>query len=200
MQNRRLINPGEIMPYSHKKLPNGKVEVYKTDTGEKVGITTPGKLSAYLAALHANAPESHMDKGGEVDEIDALLEEAGLKPSANLDKSITQEYPVKSASGPQLNFTPNMIEGGYIPQKSDTDVLDELRKQEILHSDGGEISDQDAALKMLARKDADYFRDRIAHHEEVNKHSEDSEQIKDNESDIARMKKELEERMKMLEE
>ena len=50
------------MPYGHRKKGN-KVEVYKKDTGEHVGNTTPKKLNSYLAALHAHTPES--DKGVE---------------------------------------------------------------------------------------------------------------------------------------
>ena len=53
------------MPFAHKKLPNGKIEVFKADTGKKVGITTPGKLQGYLAALHINSPENKMNMGGE---------------------------------------------------------------------------------------------------------------------------------------
>jgi hypothetical protein len=44
------------MPYSYK-LVNGKYEVYKKDTGKKVGTTTKQNLKAYLAALHIHSKE-----------------------------------------------------------------------------------------------------------------------------------------------
>ncbi len=50
------------MPYGYRKNGN-KVEVYRKDTGKKVGETTPGKLKGYLAALHAHEPKA--DKGVE---------------------------------------------------------------------------------------------------------------------------------------
>jgi hypothetical protein len=51
---RREVNH---MPYGHRKLKNGKVEVYKKDSGKRVGVTTPDKLKGYLAALHIHSKD-----------------------------------------------------------------------------------------------------------------------------------------------
>jgi hypothetical protein len=40
------------MPWGHRSLPDGKVEVYRKDTGKRTGVTTKAKLKSYLAALH----------------------------------------------------------------------------------------------------------------------------------------------------
>ena len=53
------------MPYDHHKSGKNEVTVTKKD-GSVVGHTTPGKLNAYLAALHIHEPKN-MSGGGEVD-------------------------------------------------------------------------------------------------------------------------------------
>ena len=56
------------MPYTHKKTGKNEVTVYKKDSGEVVGHTTPGKLNDYLAALHMHADDAKgMAKGGVVE-------------------------------------------------------------------------------------------------------------------------------------
>lgn len=50
------------MPYDYEKTGKNKVTVTKADSGKVVGHTTPSKLQAYLAALHANEPK--MAEGG----------------------------------------------------------------------------------------------------------------------------------------
>jgi hypothetical protein len=43
------------MPYTHRKLKNGKIGVFLKSTGKKVGETTQAKLKDYLAALHMHS-------------------------------------------------------------------------------------------------------------------------------------------------
>lgn len=45
------------VPYTHKKLKNGKIGVFKKADGKKVGETTPAKLNSYLAALHIHSKD-----------------------------------------------------------------------------------------------------------------------------------------------
>jgi hypothetical protein len=45
------------MPYTHRKLKNGKIGVFLKSTGKKVGETTAGKLNSYLAALHIHSKD-----------------------------------------------------------------------------------------------------------------------------------------------
>jgi Cu/Zn superoxide dismutase len=49
------------MPYSYEKS-GGKVRVFKKDSGETVGHTTPEKLHAYLAALHIHEGMTDSEK------------------------------------------------------------------------------------------------------------------------------------------
>jgi hypothetical protein len=44
------------MPYGYRKAGD-KITVFKKDTGKVVGHTTPGKLKAYLAALHMHSKD-----------------------------------------------------------------------------------------------------------------------------------------------
>ena len=46
------------MPYKVKKISENKVCVYKKDTNEKVGCTTPKNIKKYLAALEVNEPKN----------------------------------------------------------------------------------------------------------------------------------------------
>ena len=46
------------MPYFSRKISENKVCVYKKDTNEKVGCTTPAKLDKYMKALHVNEPKN----------------------------------------------------------------------------------------------------------------------------------------------
>jgi len=48
------------MPYTHKKVGN-KQCVYNKNTGKKVGCTA-GPIKKYLAALHANVPDSKKEE------------------------------------------------------------------------------------------------------------------------------------------
>jgi hypothetical protein len=50
------------MPFTHRKTGPNKVCVYKKDTGEKVGCTTPGNLNKYLAELHIHSKENRKGK------------------------------------------------------------------------------------------------------------------------------------------
>ena len=60
------------MPYSHKQTGPNKVTVTKSDTGEVVGHTTPGKLNAYLAALHIHEPKGYADGGFVAPDTDSV--------------------------------------------------------------------------------------------------------------------------------
>lgn len=46
------------MPYGYRKSGD-KITVFKKDTGKVVGHTTPGKLKAYLAALHIHSKDTN---------------------------------------------------------------------------------------------------------------------------------------------
>ena len=50
------------MPYFSRKISENKVCVYKKDTNEKVGCTTPAKLDKYMKALHVNEPKNVIKK------------------------------------------------------------------------------------------------------------------------------------------
>lgn len=68
------------MPYSSKKTGKNKITVYKKDSGEVVGHTTPANYNAYMAALHIHSGDNaahggmvEMPKGEFIKEHERLI-------------------------------------------------------------------------------------------------------------------------------
>jgi hypothetical protein len=56
------------MPYSSKKTGKNEITVYKKDSGEVIGHTTPEKYDDYMAALHIHSGDNAAE-GGLVDDF-----------------------------------------------------------------------------------------------------------------------------------
>lgn len=91
------------MPYSSKKTGKNQVTVYKKDSGEVVGHTTPDKYNAYMAALHIHSGDNAA-KGGiatPYPEIEQEREEEGTKGSTD------------EANDPEFEDMPHLADGGF---------------------------------------------------------------------------------------
>lgn len=168
------------MPYSAKKTGKNEITVYKKDTGETVGHTTPDKYDAYMAALHIHEPEHKSDggcvgyaKGGEVSQdakdlsdIAASGEPLAADPEmieAGLHEMIENAHKERQESRPDEDWRTVAAEkpDHIAPYKRDEEekpsVMESLKKLHMAkggevpgYDNGGPIPDPNADLQDIA--------------------------------------------------
>lgn len=105
------------MPYSSKKTGKNEITVYKKDSGEVVGHTTPEKYNGYMAALHMHEPKG-MAGGGVVE----AEKEDGMP--ADIVEFVEKSHRQKAESRPDETWrvSPHQKPEGMAPYKLEDEL------------------------------------------------------------------------------
>jgi hypothetical protein len=106
------------MPYDYEKTGDGKYRVFKKDTGKTVGHTTKAKIKKYLAALHANAPETESHYKN-------LFEDAPVEAPATADPQVPLG---KHNNMKDIEFNPTEYAKGIRFEKEKHGTSEEIAK------------------------------------------------------------------------